>query len=64
MALLIERNPKLTPADVRRILTRTAKSLGPRERSGAGLVNAYQAVANASAREAGAKQPPANSGQR
>ena len=64
VALLLERNPKLTPADVRRILTRTAKSLGPRDRSGAGLVNAYQAVANASAREAGAKQPPANSGQR
>ena len=29
VALLLERNPKLTPADVRRILTRTAKSLGP-----------------------------------
>src|SRR4030095_13056558 len=26
-ALLIERNPKLTPSDVRRILTRTARSL-------------------------------------
>ena len=57
VALLIERNPKLTPADVRRILTRTAKSLGPRERSGAGLVNAYQAVSSASSREAaGPKQ--------
>ena len=54
VALLIERNPKLTPGDVRRILTRTAKSLGPRERSGAGLVNAYQAVSNASSREAAA----------
>jgi subtilisin family serine protease len=46
-ALLLERNPKLTPAEVRRILMRTAKSLGGRERSrdfGAGLVNAYQAV--------------------
>jgi subtilisin family serine protease len=53
-ALLIERNPKLTPADVRRILMRTAKSLGPRDRSGAGLVNAYQAVSNASSREAAA----------
>ena len=29
-ALLIERNPALTPADVRRILMRTAKDLGPR----------------------------------
>ena len=56
-ALLLERNPKLTTNDVRRILTRTAKSLGPRERSrdfGAGLVNAYQAVSSASSREAGA----------
>ena len=56
-ALLLERNPKLTTSDVRRILTRTAKSLGPRERSrdfGAGLVNAFQAVSSASSREAGA----------
>ena len=53
-ALLIERNPKLTPGDVRRILTRTAKSLGPRDRSGAGLVNAFQAVSSAAAREAAA----------
>ena len=29
-ALLIERNPKLTPADVRRILTRTAKASRPK----------------------------------
>jgi hypothetical protein len=73
VALLLERNPKLTPADIRRILTRTAKSLGPRDRTGAGLVNAYQAVANASGREAAApkaapksepKQAPASSGQR
>src|SRR5215475_5588170 len=49
-ALLIERNPSLTPGDVRRILTRTAKSLGPRgsERDfGSGLVDAYQAVSSA-----------------
>jgi subtilisin family serine protease len=69
VALLLERNPKLTPAEVRRILTRTAKSLGPRDRTGAGLVNAYQAVANASGREAAApkaapKQAPASGGQR
>jgi subtilisin family serine protease len=47
VALLIERNPRLTPKDVRRILMRTAKHLGPRgnERDfGAGLVNALQAV--------------------
>jgi hypothetical protein len=50
VALLIERNPHLTPKDVRRILTRTAKHLGPRgaEREyGAGLVNALQAVSAA-----------------
>jgi hypothetical protein len=50
VALLIERNPRLTPKDVRRILMRTAKHLGPRggEREyGAGLVNALQAVTSA-----------------
>jgi Subtilase family len=47
VALLLERNPRLTPKDVRRILIRTAKHLGPRgsEREyGAGLVNALEAV--------------------
>jgi subtilisin family serine protease len=46
-ALLIERNPALKPGDVRRILMRTAKDLGPKGRDrefGAGLVNAFQAV--------------------
>jgi subtilisin family serine protease len=46
-ALLIERNPSLTPKDVRAILMRTAKSLGPKGRDqdfGAGLVNAFKAV--------------------
>ena len=46
-ALLIERNPALTPADVRRILTSTAKDLGPKGKDrdfGAGLVNALEAV--------------------
>src|SRR6185436_5250681 len=49
-ALLIERNPSLTPADVRRILTRTAKQVAPKGRErdyGAGLVNAAAAVAAA-----------------
>jgi hypothetical protein len=53
VALLIERNPHLTPKDVRRILMRTAKHLGPRgsEREfGAGLVNALQAVTAAGSR--------------
>jgi hypothetical protein len=50
VALLMERNPKLTPKDVRRILMRTAKHLGPKgdEREyGAGLVNALGAVTSA-----------------
>lgn len=49
-ALLIERNPSLTSAQVRAILMRTAKDLGPKGRDrdfGAGLVNALDAVTSA-----------------
>jgi len=60
VALLLERNPSLTPADVRRILTRTAKAIGPRggERDyGSGLVDAYQAVSSARSSGATAAAP-------
>jgi len=53
VALLLERNPSLTPNDIRRLLMRTAKALGPKGRErdfGAGLVNALQAVSSAKPR--------------
>jgi subtilisin family serine protease len=47
VALLLERNPSLTPAEVRKILIDTAKRLSgkPRDRDfGAGLVDAFKAL--------------------
>ena len=46
VALLLERNPKLTPADVRRILPASARRLGPwaRDHFGAGLVDPLKAL--------------------
>ena len=46
-ALLLERDPVLTPDAVRAILMRTARDLGPAGRDdqfGAGLVDAYEAL--------------------
>jgi filamentous hemagglutinin family protein len=47
VALLLERNPKLTPADIRRILTASSKRLAPGERDdnfGSGLIDPLQAL--------------------
>jgi subtilisin family serine protease len=47
VALILERRPDLRPDEVRRILTATARDLGPKgidSRFGAGLVDAYRAI--------------------
>jgi hypothetical protein len=54
-ALLIERNPKLTPADIRRILTLSARRLAPGERDdnfGSGLIDPLKALQLADPRTA------------
>ena len=46
-ALLLERNPRLTPADIKRILTGSAKQLGAGDRDdnfGSGLVDPLRAL--------------------
>jgi subtilisin family serine protease len=63
VALLLERNPKLTPADIRRILTASAKRLSPGERDdnfGAGLIDPLRALQLADPRTAAATPPPAS----
>jgi hypothetical protein len=49
VALLLESKPSLTPADIRKMLSQTAKPLG----FGAGLVNAYRAVSSLNAEASG-----------
>jgi subtilisin family serine protease len=44
VALMLESNPKLTPAKVRKILLASAKRLGPSDRFGAGLVDPVRAL--------------------
>jgi filamentous hemagglutinin family protein len=44
VALLLERNPALKPADIRRILMASAKRLGPNDQFGAGLVDPARAL--------------------
>jgi len=61
VALLLERNPKLTPADIRRILTMSAKRLLPGNRDdnfGSGLIDPLQALQLADPRTA-TTTPPA-----
>ena len=43
-ALLLDEKPSLKPADIRAIITTTAKPRGQRKDYGAGLANAYRAV--------------------
>jgi subtilisin family serine protease len=60
VALLLERNPRLTPADIRRILTGSAKRLGPGQRDdnfGAGLVDPLKALQSADPRTV-SRTPP------
>ena len=55
-ALLLQREPDLKPADIRAILTATAKPLGVADDHadfGAGLVNAYRAVTSPEEKSAG-----------
>ena len=52
-ALLLERNPRLTPADIKRILTGSAKRLGAGDRDdnfGSGLVDPLRALQSADPR--------------
>jgi Subtilase family len=61
VALMLERNPSLTPGEVRRILMATAKDLGPKGRDpgfGAGLVDALKAVTAAGSRPQVAIEAP------
>jgi subtilisin family serine protease len=62
VALLLERNPKLTPAEIRRILTQSARRLAPGERDnnfGSGLIDPLQALQLADPRTATTTPPPA-----
>jgi subtilisin family serine protease len=52
VALMLERDPTLTPADVRRALVTSAKRLGPSNQFGAGLVDPERAIELATQRSA------------
>jgi len=56
VALMLERNPRLTAAEVRNILSATAKKLPqPRTDTGAGLVDPMQALSKSGPRQAQAR---------
>jgi subtilisin family serine protease len=57
VALLLERNPALKPADIRKILAASAKRLGPNNEFGAGLVDPVKALELAAPRTAAAPAP-------
>ena len=59
VALLLERNPKLTPDDIRKILTASAKGLGPNNEFGAGLVDPAKALKLVEPKTAAAPAPAA-----
>ena len=61
VALLLERNPKLTPADIRRILQASARRLGAGERDdnfGSGLIDPLKALQMADPRTAATTPTP------
>ena len=61
VALLLERNPKLTPADIRRILQASARRLGAGERDdnfGSGLIDPLKALRMADPRTAATTPTP------
>jgi subtilisin family serine protease len=57
VALLLERNPRLTPDEVRKILTASAKRLGAKNEFGAGLVDPTKALELAAPKSAAAPAP-------
>jgi subtilisin family serine protease len=57
VALMLERNPALTPADVKRILAASAKKLGPNDQFGAGLIDPAKALQLAAPRTSEAPAP-------
>ena len=67
VALLLERNPKLTPADIRRILSASARRLAPGDRDdnfGSGLIDPLKALQLADPRIVSTTTPPAPTRQR